>query len=64
MLFVGVITKTTKRREKMKRIEKFGNAEIWQVKESWGVDFYVYSGGMLVRVCPSIGMAREIMAGL
>ncbi len=26
-------------------------------------EFYVYAGDKLVRVCPSIGMAREIAAG-
>ena len=26
-------------------------------------EFYVYSGQKLVRVCPSIGMAREVAAG-
>lgn len=32
----------------------------------WNVDgeFYVYRGEKLVRVCPSIGMAREVAAGL
>jgi hypothetical protein len=29
-----------------------------------GNEFYVYQGVKLVRVCPSIGMAREIAAGL
>lgn len=27
-------------------------------------EFYVYAGQKLVRVCPSIGMAREVAAGL
>jgi len=35
-------------------------AQCWQV----GGEFYVYSGVKLVRVCPSIGMAREVAAGL
>lgn len=26
-------------------------------------EFYVYAGARLVRVCPSIGMAREVAAG-
>ena len=26
-------------------------------------EFYVYAGEKLVRVCPSIGMAREVAAG-
>jgi hypothetical protein len=28
-----------------------------------GGEFYVYRGTKLVRVCPSIGMAREVAAG-
>lgn len=33
--------------------------------ECWEIDgeFYVYAGDKLLRVCPSIGMAREIAAG-
>lgn len=27
-------------------------------------EFYVYRGDALVRICPSIGMAREVAAGL
>jgi hypothetical protein len=27
-------------------------------------EFYVYQGSKLVRVCPSIGIAREVAAGL
>jgi hypothetical protein len=27
-------------------------------------EFYVYHGDKLVRVCPSIGMAREVAAGV
>lgn len=26
-------------------------------------EFYVYQGEKLIRVCPSIGMAREVAAG-
>ena len=36
---------------------------IVRIKESYGTDFYVYVNGHLVRVCPSIGMAREVLAG-
>ena len=36
---------------------------IHKVRESYGYDFYVYKGKRLVRVCPSIGMAREVAAG-
>jgi len=50
----------------MKLIEKTARHEIWAVKEDYGFDFYVYgvyhSGDP--RVCASIGMAREVAAGL
>lgn len=26
-------------------------------------EFYVYNGEKLIRVCPSLGMAREVAAG-
>ncbi len=39
-------------------------SKIVEVREAYGSDFYVYSGEKLVRVCPSIGMAREVAAGL
>lgn len=52
----------------MKRIYENGRIEIWQVREDFGhgpVDeFYVYEGDRLARVCPSIGMAHEVAAGL
>jgi hypothetical protein len=38
--------------------------QIVEVRETYGSDFYVYQGDKLVRVCPSIGMAREVAAGL
>jgi hypothetical protein len=38
--------------------------QIIPVRESYGLDFYVYKGEKLVRVCPSIGMAREVAASL
>lgn len=41
-----------------------GAVQIIEVRESYGSDFYVYSGDKLIRVCPSIGMAREVAAGL
>jgi len=44
-------------------ILKRGNVEIWEVKESYGSDFYVYASGRLIRTCPSEGMAREVAAG-
>lgn len=37
---------------------------IIEVRETYGSDFYVYQGEKLVRACPSIGMAREVAAGL
>jgi hypothetical protein len=39
-------------------------ARIYRVRESYGDDFYVYSGEKLIRVCPSLGMAREVASGL
>jgi hypothetical protein len=35
---------------------------IHEVRETYGSDFYVYAGDKLVRVCPSMGMAREVAA--
>ena len=37
--------------------------QIIRVRESYGFDYYVYKGETLIRVCPSIGMAREVAAG-
>jgi hypothetical protein len=34
------------------------------VRERYGTDYYVYLGAKLIRVCPSIGMAREVAASL
>lgn len=39
-------------------------ATIIEVRETYGSDWYVYSGSKLIRVCPSLGMAREVAAGL
>ena len=36
---------------------------IHEVREAYGIDFYVYAGNKLVRVCPSEAMAREVAAG-
>ena len=38
--------------------------QIIEVRESYGSDFYVYQDDQLIRVCPSIGMANEVAAGL
>ena len=39
------------------------NVQIIEVRESYGTDYYVYRGDTLLRVCPSIGMARAVAAG-
>lgn len=48
----------------MRLVYKKGSIEVWEVKEEWGMDYYVYgvthSGDP--RVCPSLGMAMEIAA--
>lgn len=36
---------------------------IEKVRESYGFDYYVYVGDKLIRVCPSLAMAREVAAG-
>lgn len=40
------------------------NIQIIEVQEAYGSDFYVYAGGRLIRVCPSIGMARSVAASI
>lgn len=35
---------------------------IHEVRETYGSDFYVYVGQKLIRVCPSLAMAREVAA--
>lgn len=42
---------------------KYGQIEIWEVRESYGSDFYVYGVRTDPVVCPSLGMAREVAAG-
>lgn len=46
----------------MRLVERHGKIEIWQAPQPWGMDYYVYgvtqSGDP--RVCPSLGMAREV----
>lgn len=46
----------------MRLIQKTARVEIWH--DSRADEYYVYGGSKLVRVCPSIGMAREVAAGL
>lgn len=47
----------------MKTVWKHRNLSIVEVRESYGSDFYAYVGEKLIRVCPSIGMAHEVLAG-
>jgi hypothetical protein len=35
---------------------------IHETQETYGSDFYVYAGSELIRVCPSLSMAREVAA--
>jgi hypothetical protein len=49
-------------RAAMKLIEKRGAVEIWEVRELHGSDFYVYGVFKDPKVCPSLGMAREVAA--
>lgn len=51
-----------KRREQMKLVVQNGQIAIWEIAESYGSDFYVYVGEKLIRVCPSLGMARDVAA--
>jgi hypothetical protein len=46
----------------MHLILKTARTEIWHDPRM--DEFYVYCGVKLVRVCPSIGMAHEVEAGL
>lgn len=46
----------------MRLIYKRGDVEIWAVSEAWGTDYWVYGIGRDPRVCPSLGMAREVAA--
>lgn len=54
----------TIREEKVIRDGKETTISIVRVQEQHGADYYVYVGSALQRVCPSIGMADEIYAGL
>jgi hypothetical protein len=46
----------------MVRIFKSDQVEVWQVNERWGTDYWVYGVTTDPRVCPSLGMAYEILA--
>lgn len=46
----------------MQLIFKQGQIEIWAVSEAWGMDYWVYGVSRDPRVCPSLGMAREVAA--
>lgn len=45
----------------MKLIERSGQTEIWH--DPRADEFYAYVGEKLIRVCPSLGMAHEVLAG-
>lgn len=45
----------------MTRIHQTATTEIWHDKRS--DEFYAYANDKLIRVCPSIGMAHELLAG-
>lgn len=49
----------------MRLLYKKGKVEVWEVQESYGLEYYVYgyyhSGDP--KVCPSLGMAMEIAGG-
>jgi hypothetical protein len=47
----------------MRMIFKNGPVEIWQVRESYGFDYYVYGVTSDPYVCPSLDMARAVAAG-
>jgi hypothetical protein len=47
----------------MRKIFEYGLVSIWEAVEFYGSDYYVYRGSSLIRVCPSLGMAREVAAG-
>ena len=46
-------------------IERRGSVEIWEVTADGVSEWYVYGvmAGGDPRVCPSLGMAREVAAG-
>lgn len=46
----------------MRTVFEAGHVSIVEVRETYGSDWYVYVGSKLIRVCPSLGMAREVAA--
>lgn len=46
----------------MKHIETINGCEIFEAKETYGSDFYVYGIYSDPRVVPSLAMAREVAA--
>ncbi|MFL6864089.1 MAG: hypothetical protein ACJ8DZ_13930 [Allosphingosinicella sp.] len=46
----------------MRCLLQTSTTEIWH--DVGAGEFYAYAGGRLIRVCPSEGMAREVLAGL
>lgn len=47
----------------MRLVFKNGSIEIWEVKETYGFDFYVYGIMRDAVICPSLDMARAKIAG-
>jgi len=45
----------------MRRVHHTATTEVWH--DLRADEFYAYAGNRLVRVCPSLGMAREVLAG-
>jgi hypothetical protein len=45
----------------MELVFNSGTTEVW--RDTARDEFYAYAGDKLVRVCPSLGMAREVLAG-
>lgn len=48
----------------MRCIYKNGSIEIWEVRESYGTDYYVYGVTRDPYVCPSLEMARSVAASI
>ena len=44
----------------MRLIESASRTEVWH--DASADEYYAYADGRLVRVCPSLGMAREVVA--
>jgi len=45
----------------MRLVHQTARTQIWH--DVQGNEYYAYAGDKLVRVCPSLGMAHEVLAG-